>query len=281
MVPASVEKPIDVHPCLRCARVLAPLATQEPQQRLDPLQADIRIRSRGQGTRRVAHRNRKEREGTKGVTRSVRPRRGKRDHRRPCAHAGEIVGRLLRVRVLLRACARRSRLHWSGETSTESADSSAWNEPESGARTRDTTKTHRPRDLSFLSVPPMCSRRQRARTELAGGAIFHNPTTGKPWADEQVQRRYFEAAMKRLGIRYRAPKQTRHTFATMCLMAGADPAWVARQLGHASSKDVFEVYSRWIEGADKGLERGKVEAWIEPAVGWPAQIEGVARRVQI
>jgi len=82
-----------------------------------------------------------------------------------------------------------------------------------------------------------------------------------------VQRRYFEAAVKRLGIRHRAPKQTRHTVATMCLMAGANPAWVARQLGHSSSKMFFEVCSRRIEGADKGLERGKVEAWIGPQLG--------------
>jgi integrase len=50
-------------------------------------------------------------------------------------------------------------------------------------------------------------------------------------------------------------------------MSGANPAWVARQLGHASSKMLFEVYARWIEGADKGLERGKVEAWIRPQFG--------------
>ena len=94
-----------------------------------------------------------------------------------------------------------------------------------------------------------------------------NPTTGKPWADEQVQRRYFQAATKRLGLCHRAPKQTRHTFATICLMSGANLAWVARRLGHPSSKMPFEVYSRWIERADKGLERGKAEAWIRPQFG--------------
>lgn len=128
-----------------------------------------------------------------------------------------------------------------------------------------TTKTHHARDLELLERASGALLRQRARTELAGGAIFHNPATGKPWADEQGQRRLFDAAIKRLGIRHRAPKQTRHTFATVCLMSGANPAWVARQLGHASSKMLFEVYSRWIEGADKGLERGKVEAWLKPA----------------
>jgi integrase len=132
---------------------------------------------------------------------------------------------------------------------------------------KNTTNTHHPRDLELLERAAAVLQRQRARTELAGAAIFHNPTTGMPWADEQVQRRYFEAAVKRLEIRYRAQKQTRHTFATVCLMAGANPAWVARQLGHSSSKMFFEVYSRWIEGADKGLERGKVEAWIAPQLG--------------
>jgi integrase len=126
-----------------------------------------------------------------------------------------------------------------------------------------TTKTHHVRDIELLERAGECLQRQRPRTALANKSIFHNPRTGEPWADEQVQRRILDAAIRRTGIRHRAPKQTRHTFATMCLMAGANPAWVARQLGHASSKMLFEVYSRWIEGADKGLERGKVEAWIK------------------
>jgi integrase len=134
-------------------------------------------------------------------------------------------------------------------------------------KNKNTTKTHHPRDVELLERAASVLQKQRARTELAGGVIFCNQTTGKPWADEQVQRRYFDAAIKRLGLRHRAPKQTRHTFATMCLMAGANPSWVAHQLGHASSKMLFEVYSRWIERADKGLERGKVEAWIGPKLG--------------
>lgn len=130
-----------------------------------------------------------------------------------------------------------------------------------------TTKTHHVRDIELLARAAAALQRQRPRTSLSNGAIFRNPRTGEPWADEQVQRRIFDAAVRRVGIRHRAPKQTRHTFATICLMAGANPAWVARQLGHASSKMLFEVYSRWIEGADKGLERSKVESWLEPHRG--------------
>lgn len=132
---------------------------------------------------------------------------------------------------------------------------------------KDTTKTGLGRDVELLDRAAAVLERQRARTELANGAIFWNPITGRAWNDEQVQRRYFDATVKRLGIRHRPPKQTRHTFATMCLMAPANPAWVARQLGHKSLKMFFEVYSRWIDGADKGAERGRVEAFIRPQFG--------------
>lgn len=127
-----------------------------------------------------------------------------------------------------------------------------------------TTKTHQARNVELLERAKAALARQRARTELAGKRIFHNPRTGEPWNDEQVQRKVLDASLKRLGIRHRPPKQTRHTFATMMLMAGCNPAWVARQLGHRSTKMLYEVYARWIDGADKGLERAKAEAWIVP-----------------
>jgi len=43
-------------------------------------------------------------------------------------------------------------------------------------------------------------------------------------------------------------------------MAGANPAWVARQMGHKSLKMFFEVYARWIDRADKGLEKSRMDA---------------------
>jgi hypothetical protein len=97
-----------------------------------------------------------------------------------------------------------------------------------------------------------------------GGAILINPATGKSWAGEQVQPTYVEVAVKRIGLRHRSQKQTHHRFATICRMSAANPAWVARQCGYVLSKMLFEVYSRWIEVADKSLEHRKVEAWIGP-----------------
>lgn len=62
------------------------------------------------------------------------------------------------------------------------------------------------------------------------------------------------------SIRYRAcaAYQTRHTFATLALMAGVNPAYIARQLGHANTAMLFKHYSKWIDGADAGREKSKL-----------------------
>jgi integrase len=43
-----------------------------------------------------------------------------------------------------------------------------------------------------------------------------------------------------LGIRQRPAYNTRHTFATVALMAGVNPAYSARQLGHAITAILFK-----------------------------------------
>ena len=41
-------------------------------------------------------------------------------------------------------------------------------------------------------------------------------------------------------------------------MAGANPSYIARQLGHTNANMLFRVYSKWIDGADKSRERDKL-----------------------
>ncbi len=57
--------------------------------------------------------------------------------------------------------------------------------------------------------------------------------------------------VKRLGIRWRKAYQTRHTYATVALMAGVPPAYIASQLGN-SVKMLLDRYARWIPGGDQG-----------------------------
>ncbi|QJT80876.1 integrase [Kosakonia sp. MUSA4] len=51
-------------------------------------------------------------------------------------------------------------------------------------------------------------------------------------------------------IRKRTPYQTRHTFACWALSAGANPAFIASQLGHEDPEMVYRVYSAWIKEFD-------------------------------
>lgn len=126
---------------------------------------------------------------------------------------------------------------------------------------RGSTKTAVSRQVELSGRAVGALRRQEARSRLAGKHVWLNPTTGKRFADEQSQWKVWGSAIKALGFRYRVPYQTRHTCATIMLMAGANPAWCAKQLGH-SPEMFWRVYSKWIDGADKGKELAKVERFL-------------------
>jgi integrase len=144
------------------------------------------------------------------------------------------------------------------------------------------TSTIREVDLQAPAMTALAVMKPFTFLVEADAPIFCHPVTGEPWRDDQYQRKtYFHPCLKRLGIRKRDANQCRHTFATMSLMAGAKPAYIARQMGHKNSKMVHEVYAKWIDGADEGRERAKLEeAWanlvptsigprLVPAVGDP------------
>ena len=57
----------------------------------------------------------------------------------------------------------------------------------------------------------------------------------------------WNSAVKRAGIRRRNPYHTRHTFACWLLAAGANPSFIANQMGHENAQMVYEVYATWIE----------------------------------
>lgn len=57
----------------------------------------------------------------------------------------------------------------------------------------------------------------------------------------------WNSAVKRAGIRRRNPYHTRHTYACWMLSAGANPSFIASQMGHEDAQMVYQVYSAWIE----------------------------------
>ncbi|MGQ2992730.1 Arm DNA-binding domain-containing protein [Variovorax sp.] len=103
----------------------------------------------------------------------------------------------------------------------------------------------------------------KAQHKLTGSqAHVFTDEAGNPFTStDEPLRSWWKPAMAASGVRVRDARQTRHTYATTCLMAGITPGWVATQLGHAPEM-FFRVYSRWIVGADNGAEKRKLDAHL-------------------
>ncbi|MEG3753130.1 tyrosine-type recombinase/integrase [Psychromonas arctica] len=61
-------------------------------------------------------------------------------------------------------------------------------------------------------------------------------TVPKQWADW----------LRQAKLIHREPYQLRHTFASQMLMIGADPIWLAKQLGHTDWGMIRKIYGKWI-----------------------------------
>ncbi|UVL59262.1 tyrosine-type recombinase/integrase [Pseudomonas sp. B21-032] len=68
--------------------------------------------------------------------------------------------------------------------------------------------------------------------------------------------------LKELGIRYRPPYNCRHTYATICLMSGLNPAFISQQLGH-SVQMLLSTYARWINSSSDWSELEKLQIGIK------------------
>lgn len=88
---------------------------------------------------------------------------------------------------------------------------------------------------------------QKEFTKLAGGAVFHDPRYKDRWADDHALKKRWMIILRKAGVRYRNPYQTRHTFASTLLSAGANPLYVAKQMGHKNVEMINRTYGRWIE----------------------------------
>jgi integrase len=78
-----------------------------------------------------------------------------------------------------------------------------------------------------------------------GQFVFCN-RKGKPLDRRNLMHRIWYPTLDRLGLRRRRPYQTRHTAATLWLASGENPEWIARQMGHANTQMLFQVYSRYV-----------------------------------
>lgn len=123
------------------------------------------------------------------------------------------------------------------------------------------TKTSEARKVELPSRARDALERQRKVSQLAGGRVFLTVAGGELENTDMPLDSWWKPAMKVSGIRHRDARQTRHTYATMMLMAGVTPAYAARQMGHGIEM-FLRTYSKWIDGADKGAEQRKLDSFI-------------------
>ena len=72
-----------------------------------------------------------------------------------------------------------------------------------------------------------------------------------PWAnDKQIRVRWHEA-LAAAKVRYRFPRQLRHTYASWMLAGREDPAFVAKQMGHKDVSITLRVYAKYVPSMNR------------------------------
>lgn len=116
------------------------------------------------------------------------------------------------------------------------------------------TKTGHEREIPLLAAGMSALVMMKPLTYLADGYIFN--WQGVRWRSEQQVRARWRAILKRAGVKYRNPYQTRHTFASTLLMNGEPELVVANMLGHRTVEMVRRHYGRFIKEPNGIVFRG-------------------------
>lgn len=92
---------------------------------------------------------------------------------------------------------------------------------------------------------------QKLFTFMRNETIFEDPKTNKPWANaDAIRKKAWIPTLRKAGIRYRNPYQTRHTYATKHISQGANLFWLAGQMGHKGPEMLFRHYGRYLSHYD-------------------------------
>lgn len=92
---------------------------------------------------------------------------------------------------------------------------------------------------------------QKSFTFMKDATIFEDPKTEKAWASaDAIRKKAWVPTLRKAGIRYRNPYQTRHTFATRLISQGVNLFWLSSQMGHKGPEMLFRHYGRYLKAYD-------------------------------
>jgi len=111
------------------------------------------------------------------------------------------------------------------------------------------------RDVELLPAALDVLAAQKRISFIANAEIWLQENGTNFTDDKQFRERPWQFALKKAGVRYRPPYQLRHTYASTLLSAGANPMWVAKQMGHADWGMIRKIYGKWLPQGDSELDR--------------------------
>jgi len=114
-------------------------------------------------------------------------------------------------------------------------------------RVKETKTKSGVRDLVLLPLALAALRDQKQYSFVGGDYVFVRPRQRGPFIDYDHLERPWKHVLKRAGVRYRNPYQTRHTYASQLLSGGENPLFVAQQMGHKTTEMIMRHYGRWVE----------------------------------
>lgn len=92
---------------------------------------------------------------------------------------------------------------------------------------------------------------QKSFTFMKDDTVFEDPKSNKAWASaDAIRKKAWVPTLRKAGIRYRNPYQTRHTFATRHISQGTNLFWLATQMGHKGPEMLFRHYGRYLKEYD-------------------------------
>ncbi|SDQ67941.1 MULTISPECIES: tyrosine-type recombinase/integrase [unclassified Pseudomonas] len=106
-------------------------------------------------------------------------------------------------------------------------------------------------------------RRRKGKGRVTESPFIFPPSKNAEYVQQTSDLHHqWRPVLKELGIRYRPPYNCRHTYATICLMSGLNPAFISQQLGH-SVQMLLSTYARWINSSSDWSELEKLQIGIK------------------
>ena len=134
------------------------------------------------------------------------------------------------------------------------------------ARTRGEAKAPKTqagkRQVKLLPPALEALKSQMQFTYMGKAHVFHDPRTGQPYlGTKQFREWQWRPACREAEVRYRPPKQLRHTFASWMLGAGENIMWVSATMGHNSVKMTLDVYGRFMPSLATDAGKKAMAIW--------------------